>query len=216
MTSTSVFLDESGCLGWILDKPYLKGGSSKFLVLAAVSIPPGLEKHVQRIIRALYKWRGRTHSSELKSTALNGHEREQVAKDIASLAGKQPDITFHAVVAEKANVHAALSQNPEALYIHMAEQMLGGVMAKYSRVDFYPDARTVKPKDKNALHNYLETRLAIAGHCTVVTTTPSESGTFFEIQCADILASIVWAKYEHGSPLFDKVLTGTVEVVKLF
>lgn len=216
MTKTSIFLDESGCLGWTLDKPYGKGGSSRFLVLAAVSVPDGADKHVERIIQSLYKKRKRCHNKELKSTDLNGTDRGRVAADIATLTTKHPAITFHAVVAEKANVNHALSAKTEALYNHMAEQMLGAVMAKYARVDFYPDARTVKPKDKHALHNYLETRLALAGHCPTVTTTPSESGRFFQIQCADILASIVWAKYEYNDSLFDQKLANAVNLVKLF
>lgn len=216
MTKTSIFLDESGCLGWTLDKPYGTGGSSRFLVLAAISVPVGADKHVERIIRSLYKKRNRTHSNELKSTDLNGTDRKRVAADIATLTTKYPEVTFHAVVAEKANVNSALRAKTEALYNHMAEQMLSRVMANYDHVDFYPDARTVKPKDKHALHNYLETRLAIGGHCPKVTTTPSESGRFFQIQCADILASIVWAKYEYNDSLFDQTLATAVDLLKLF
>lgn len=62
MTKTSVFLDESGCLGWTLDKPYGKGGSSRFLVLAAVSVSNGKGKYVERIIQSLYKKRKRSHN----------------------------------------------------------------------------------------------------------------------------------------------------------
>ena len=216
MPTTSIYLDESGCLGWTLNKPYGNGGSSRFLVLAAVCIPFGGDIHVERIIRHLYKKRGRAHHSELKSTDLNDSDRRRVAKDIASIAGKYPSITFHAVVAEKANVNAALADKPESLYIHLAEQMLGGVMSNFNRVEFYPDARTVKPKDKHALHNYLETRMAIAGHSPAMQTTPSESGLLFQIQCADILASIVWANYEYGSALFNQTLAGIVQVQKLY
>lgn len=216
MTKTSIFLDESGCLGWTLDKPYGKGGSSRFLVLAAVSVPNGKDKYVERIIQSLYKKRKRSHNNELKSTDLNGTDRGRVAADIATLTTKHPEITFHAVVAEKVNVNHALSAKTEALYNHMAEQMLGSVMAKFAHVEFYPDARTVKPKDKHALHNYLETRLALAGHSPIVTTTPSESGRFFQIQCADILASIVWAKYEYNDSLFDQKLADSVHLTKIF
>ena len=215
MSKTQIYLDESGCLGWILDKPYGKGGSSRFLVLAAVSIPFGCEIHVKRIIQHLYKKRDRSHRSELKSTDLNDSDRKRVALDIARVAEKHP-ITFHAIVAEKYNVNSALAKKTEALYIHMAEQMLGIVMANHSEVDFYPDARTVKTKDKHAMHNYLETRLAVEGHCPTITTTPSESGRYFQIQCADILASIVWAKYEYESLLFDETLSNTVQLTKLY
>ncbi len=216
MLTRSIYLDESGCLGWSLDEPYGKGGSSRFLVLAAVSIPAGDDIHVERIIRSLYRDRKRAQHKELKSTDLNDRDRRRVAKDIETLASKRPDITFHAIVTEKRNVNSALSQKTEALYNHMAEQMLAAEMAQCARIDFYPDARTLKPKDKHSLHNYLETRLAIAGSNPIITTSPSESGGFLQIQCADILASIVWAKYEYGSPVFDTYLSRTVHNIKLF
>lgn len=216
MTTTSIFLDESGDLGWTLSKPRLQGGSSRFIVLAAITVPSGLNKHIERIITGFYKSRGRPHSNELKSTALNGHERKSFAKALTKLKEKHSAFSFHAVVAEKSNVIHALSNKTEVLYTHMAEQMLHQTIALYPSVDFYPDARTVKPKDKNALHNYLETRLAIAGHTVDIRTHPSESGSHKEIQAADILASIVWAKYEENSTLFDDELINTVTLTKLF
>ena len=83
-------------------------------------------------------------------------------------------------------------------------------------MDIYPDARTVKTQNKNSLHNYLETRLAVAGHVASINTIPSESGQLREIQAADILASIVGAKFEENSPLFDLYLQHAVELLKLF
>ncbi|CAJ0780588.1 DUF3800 domain-containing protein [Ralstonia chuxiongensis] len=38
MTIT-IYLDESGCLGWKLDAPYQRGGSSRHFTLAAAVIP---------------------------------------------------------------------------------------------------------------------------------------------------------------------------------
>ena len=215
MTAASIFLDESGDLGWSLAKPRGKGGSSRFIVLAAVTVPAGLNGDLEKIVRNIYKARGRSLSSELKSTELNGKERTLFARSLAKLHQKHPGFTFHAIVAEKSNVIHALSNNTEVLYNHMAEVMLHATIATFTMVDFYPDQRTVKPRDKNALHNYLETRLAIAGHMVKITTTPSDSGQCKEIQAADYLASIVWAKFEEANPVFDQELTATVQLTKL-
>jgi len=215
MTTASIFLDESGDLGWSLAKPHGKGGSSRFIVLAAVTVPAGLNGDIEKIVRGIYRGRRRSLSSELKSTELNGKERTLFARDLAKLYKKNPGFKFHAIVAEKSNVIHALSNNTEVLYNHMAEQMLHPTIATFASVDFYPDQRTVKPRDKNALHNYLETRLAIAGHMVKVRTTPSDSGQFKEIQAADYLASIVWAKFEAGSIVFDQELSNTVQLTKL-
>ncbi|MDT1780317.1 hypothetical protein NLX66_014025 [Acinetobacter baumannii] len=48
-------MDESGDLGWNMEKPYQKGGSSRMLTLAAICLPENKVKYVQRIVRALYE-----------------------------------------------------------------------------------------------------------------------------------------------------------------
>jgi Protein of unknown function (DUF3800) len=216
MTIACIFLDESGDLGWSLDKPRGNGGSSRFIVLAAIVLPFGQNKHLERLVTPLYKKRGRSFGSELKSTALNGYERRCFASELAKLARKHPSFSFHAVVAEKSNVPLALSRKTEVLYNHMAERMLHDIIADFTDVEFYPDARMVKERDKNALHNYIETRLAIAGHSVNIRTIPSESGSFKEIQATDILASIIWSKYEANHALFDNELGDVVKVLKLY
>lgn len=37
--TTTIYLDESGCLGWKLDAPLGRGGSSQFFTIAAAIIP---------------------------------------------------------------------------------------------------------------------------------------------------------------------------------
>lgn len=215
--TTSIFLDESGCLGWTLSTPTGKNTSSQYLVLAAVEIQPGKNDLVHKVIRGLYKMRNRSHRSELKSTHLAPAHREHFAKEVIKLTSRYPgDVLCHAAVAEKKNVPQSLRDRSEALYIHMAEQMLHGVIARCPRVDFYPDARTVKPKDKNALHNYLETRLAISGFAPELNTMPSESGDNFEIQFADILASIVWSHYEHQNQLYTRGISQVITTTKVY
>jgi len=215
MTIASIFLDESGDLGWTLTKPRGKGGSSRFIVLAAIVVPNGANKSLERIVRGLYTARSRKSSSELKSTELNGHDRQTFARALVNLKNKNPLFSYHAVVVEKAAVIASLVNNTEVLYNYMAERMLSAPMAGCTRVEFYPDQRTVRPRDKNALHNYLETRLAIDGHIVDIDTIPSDSGAFKEIQAADYLASIVWAKFEENNQLFDTELAGSIVLTKL-
>lgn len=215
MTVASIFLDESGDLGWTLNKPHLKGGSSRFIVLAAIVVPDGANTNLERIVRGIYKARSRKSNSELKSTELNGHDRQTFAKALVKLKNKNPLFSYHAVVVEKSGVIASLSHKTEVLYNYMAERMLSAPMAGCTRIEFYPDQRTVRPRDKNALHNYLETRLAIDGHIVDINTTPSDSGALKEIQAADYLASIVWAKFEMNNQLFDQELAGSVTLTKL-
>jgi hypothetical protein len=210
-------MDEAGDTGWSLNHPYGKGGSSRFLILAAISIPSGKNKLIERIVRHLYRSRkGRKLSNELKSTELNGHEKMNFAKKLIDVKQKNPDINLMAVVAEKGNVNTALRTKCESFYTHMAEQMLHTELARKTVVDFFPDARAMKPKDKHALPNYLETQLAISGHIPTITTTPSESGRLLEIQCADIICSILFSHYEFNQSTQYKILEPAIAVTKLF
>ena len=98
----------------------------------------------------------------------------------------------------------------------MAEQMLYSELSRHAVVDFYPDARTLKQKDRHALPNYLETRLAIGGHVPTITTIPSESGALLEIQCADIISSIVFAYYEYSDATYLNILSPAITITKLY
>lgn len=68
---TLIYLDESGDLGFTLDKPYQKGGSSRMLTLSALCVPEHKIKYIQRIVRAIYQKRKRPLKNELKSVDLN-------------------------------------------------------------------------------------------------------------------------------------------------
>jgi len=46
-----IYLDESGDTGWIFDKPYTKGGSSRYLIIAACLLPPDKDHKPERLLR---------------------------------------------------------------------------------------------------------------------------------------------------------------------
>ena len=50
-----VYFDESGDLGWSLDLPYRKGGSSRFFVVAYLLIPKAKNKLINRFINKFHE-----------------------------------------------------------------------------------------------------------------------------------------------------------------
>jgi len=61
------FLDESGDLGWVLDKPYRHGGSSKFLTLAFLLLPPSDRNAAKHLMRSMYDrfgWKNEAKASK--------------------------------------------------------------------------------------------------------------------------------------------------------
>jgi Protein of unknown function (DUF3800) len=142
--SISIYLDESGDLGWSLTQAHNRGGSSRYLTLAAVILPSAKTYLVDRIVRNLYKARKRPQKNELKSVELRSHERSTVIREIISLHKNHPDILFTAITVEKRGVNAAFRKHPNGLYNYMAKLMLLHKMGKYPYVDLIPDARSVK------------------------------------------------------------------------
>lgn len=203
--STSIYLDESGDLGWTLDKPHNHGGSSRFLTLAAVIIPTAKTHLITRVVRGIYKARGRSKASELKSVELRPHERETFIRNLIKIKKDHSDILFTAITVDKTGVNPAFKKHPNGLYNYMTKLMLVKKIGHLPHVDFIPDARTIKVDLKHSLHDYLRTALAENGHDTELVTTPLDSKDHFEIQFADILASVVWSYYEYGNSHLEKI-----------
>jgi hypothetical protein len=203
--NTSIYLDESGDLGWTLDKPHNNGGSSRYLTLAAVIVPTAKTYLITRVVRGIYKARGRSKASELKSVELRPHERETFIRNLIEIKKCHPDILFTAITVDKTGVNSAFRKHPNGLYNYMTKLMLVKKMGNLSHVDFVPDARTIKVDLKHSLHDYLKTALAESGFDTELVTMPLDSKDHFEIQFADILASVVWSYHEYDNSLFEKI-----------
>ncbi|WP_175867543.1 DUF3800 domain-containing protein [Burkholderia contaminans] len=212
----TIYLDESGCLGWKLDEPYGRGGSSQFFTLAAVIVPDGQEAVVHRIVRGLYKRRNRPASNELKSVALSAAEREHFAHQVASVRQDNPEIRFATITVRKENVQDAFRRHPNGLYNYMVKLLLLRTMAAEESICFIPDCRTIKVELKHAMHDYLRTELATVGANTFLQTTPWESKDSMALQFADILAGIVWAHHEHRSGAAYRIVSQCIHQKSLF
>lgn len=71
----SVYLDESGDLGWKFDHPYRNGGSSRYLTIAAILIHPDKRKHLKRVMKRLYVKTKTPPEQEVKWASLTEEHR---------------------------------------------------------------------------------------------------------------------------------------------
>lgn len=62
----NIYIDESGDLGWKLDKPNRHGGSSRFITISGIIISKDEEKYVSRFITDIYKKYSLTPNIEKK------------------------------------------------------------------------------------------------------------------------------------------------------
>lgn len=198
---TLIYLDESGDLGFTLDKPYQKGGSSRMLTLSALCVPEGKLKYIQRIVRAIYQRRKRPLKHELKSVDLNTADKALFLRLVHKLLLEHQDITIRCITVNKAKVSERFIKDPNVLYNYMVKLLLLKIICQSEYVDFMPDRRSERINAKWNMGEYLNQMIHEASlehhiinkSCVM---TPMDSAKCLELQFIDFFAGLVWARYE--------------------
>ncbi|WP_296271755.1 DUF3800 domain-containing protein [Pseudomonas sp. UBA6323] len=201
MTKLFLFLDESGDLGWKLDKPYRDGGSSRFLTIAALVVP---EQHVHapaRAMRKLYDKMNWPTDKEKKWARMLPEERiafSEAARKIAEASSGE--IKYLSITARKENVRQHIRSDPNKLYNFMIGLLLLKEMGKYDQVIMLTDDRSIKVRSGNSLFDYLQMELWMKMHVeTVLKAQPCDSSKNLCVQFADMLSGIAQSHYEDRS-----------------
>ena len=212
-----ICLDESGDTGWLFEHPYTKGGSSRYLVIAACQLSPEVDHKPERMLRNLYKHRSWNAGAEKKWARMSPEARTDFAKNAAKLVTATPGVELLAIVADKRNVMEHIRQDSNKLYNYMVKLLLLEHMAKHDRVTFIPDPRSIKVESGNSLHDYLQTELWFgSGAKTQLETTPRDSRHCLNLQFTDMLAGVVQSHFEFGESRHWTHLEPHVNVKTLF
>ena len=194
-----VYTDESGDLGWTLDKPYQRGGSSKFLTISHLIVPKALKHIPTRLVRDLYNHMSWPTRQELKASNLKPHQREHFATKAASMLVAHREIKVVAITVYKDNVMDRFKQDPNKLYNYMIKLSLLDHIKSFPRVTFMTDRRSVKVASGNSMSDYLQTVLwGDYESDTVLENRPMDSKNSLNIQFADLMTNFVWRSYELG------------------
>ncbi|HEU20438.1 MAG TPA: DUF3800 domain-containing protein [Deltaproteobacteria bacterium] len=195
----NVYLDESGDLGWSLDKPYRNGGSSRYLTIAALIIPKTHAHLPKRIIRKFYKSRELSSSGELKGQFLTKDETSRFIQKLIHLLEREPSITISVITVKKENVQPHIRSDANKLYNYMVHFAILQEIRECAAVDFIPDPRTIKVASGNSLVDYLKTKLWFElNSATVIRHIPVESKKNLTLQFIDFIAHVVWSRYENN------------------
>lgn len=81
----NVYLDESGDLGWVMDKPYRHGGSSRFMTIAFVACPKEKKHLLRRIVVDVYRKTKTDPKIELKGSSLSVEDKCYFAEKVRKL-----------------------------------------------------------------------------------------------------------------------------------
>lgn len=195
----NVYLDESGDLGWTLDKPFGSGGSSRYLSIATLIVPKTISHLPKRIIKKTYKERKQHTSKELKGHELTKEERIKFAERVRSLVTREPAIQISVITVKKKNVQPHIRTDANKLYNYMIKFALLEKIKTVPHVDFIPDPRTLKVQSGNSQIDYLQTTLWFEyNSSTVLNHAPMESQRNLNLQFTDFIANIVWRFYEFN------------------
>ena len=201
MTKIFIYLDESGDLGWKFDAPYRRGGSSRYLTIAALVASEEKRNLAKRLVKKLYqkfKW---PVGEEKKWSGMSAPERLAFASATKKLLEDNPGhFRYISITVKKENVSAHIRRDENKLYNYMIARALLNEMSRHAEVHFVPDPRSVKVKSGNSLHDYLQTQLWFEHKSeAVITTQPCDSSQCSQIQFADMLSGLVQTHFEDGN-----------------
>lgn len=219
--SVCFFLDESGDLGWTLDKPFGKGGSSQHLTIATISSEHESTKFVGRFMKETKKRFGFSAKQEMKWKDLSHEQRLVFSEQAAHLIRKHDTLQCYALVVAKRGVNPRLRNDKNLLYNYLIKMSLLDEIVKYPNVTLIPDPQGIAPNTGAPLHIYIqhmayEHAVRTGSPVTNVGFKQLDSSSCFGIQFADMLAGIVQQKYEGISDEYLSHFTGLIEVKSFF
>lgn len=199
----NLYLDESGDLGWTLDKPYQSGGSSRYLTIATLIIPKAISHLPKRIVKKIYRNRKQPTRIEIKGHSLSNEEKDNFIRMTVSLFKNQPLIQSSVITVKKENVQAHIRSDANKLYNYMVSFAVLDKIKSHPVVNFTPDPRSIKIASGNSLIDYLQIKLWFEMNAaTKLIYSPMESKSNLNLQFIDIICHIIWKRYESNEYRF--------------
>jgi hypothetical protein len=212
-----IYVDESGDLGWTLDRPFRQGGSSRYLTLACLVLPTPHYKRPRKLIARLYKkygWR-----AERKAADATPAQKATFCHMATALLRRYPEIKLDIITVQKSNVQDHIRQDANKLYNFMLGLVIPDHVSQEQDIELMTDARSIKVKSQNSLRDYLQIKLWFDARCpTRVIHLPAVSAQDYTLQFIDWVAHCVWLSYEDGLKTFLNILGGmpTLRTRELF
>ncbi len=209
----NIYLDESGDLGFTFDRPFRKGGSSRYLTISFLLIPKELSHLPKRIVRKLYHKRKQPTNVELKGSYLTLSEKAYFAGQAGKLLARYPEINVFSVTINKRTAKEPVRREWGRLLDYVNRLVLLDKIKGEPSVVFMPDKRSIKAKNGNFPEDNLQTELWFGlDSNTVVENRPQESCKALNLQFIDWIGHIIWKKYEDNELEAYEVLKRKVDL----
>ena len=215
---SDIYFDESGDLGWTLDKPYRKGGgSSQYFTIAYLIIPSHKNKIINRFVKRFNAERG--SQLEYKGASFNEKRAKSMANKIAHLLRLHNDIQLGAVSVKKKNLPKQLidSSNDDVVYNYLVQIGLCDRLESLDEANIIPDRRSVPRGSQNSCSDLLKNDLWFWRRSSVaINYAPEESHHNTRLIFVDWVANFVWRNYEFGKDKAYKILQPLLAEEQLF
>jgi hypothetical protein len=212
-----VYLDESGDLGWVLDQPFGKGGSSRFLTLTFLFVPETKKHLPKRIVRELYNKHKWPTDIERKAHDLSHAQKILFCQKAKDLLSAHQEIQLKTITVNKAKVQEHIRKDPNLLYNYMARLCVLDHLKDYPTVRLVPDERSIRIENRMTLPNYLQTELWFSLKAkTEIIFDPGRSHQILNLQFTDFLTNCIWSHYELQKKTYFQILKPVMESKALF
>lgn len=213
----NVYLDESGDMGWTLDKPYRQGGSSRFMTIAFVVCPSEKKHLLRRIVVKMYNRKKFDPKEELKGTKLSCEDKCFFAEHVRKLVSMNPDIIVGSITVNKSRVQRHIRDDANKLYNYMIRLALLNYVKDEPVVNLIRDNKTIKVKSGNSLIDYLQTTIwfELDSKARIVDI-PSDSKKVKNLIFIDWMNNLIWSRYEDSIMEPYNILRSVITSRKLF
>lgn len=215
--ASNVYLDESGDLGWILDKPYRHGGSSRYLTIAFVVCPSEKKHLLHRIVADVYRRKKQSPKIELKGSSLSVADKCFFAERVRKLVSMNPDIVIGSITVNKSKVLQHIREDGNKLYNYMIRLAVLPIVKGQPVVNLIRDNKTIKVKSGNSLIDYLQTIMWFdLSSQTKIVDIPSDSKQVKNLIFIDWINNLIWGRYEDCNTAPYDVIKNVITSKKLF
>ena len=212
-----VYFDESGDLGWTLDQPFRKGGSSQFFTIAYLILPTDKNKFINRFVKTFFKTRG--SNKEIKGADIRRGRAKVLSTRITAFLDMHPDIRVGAITIDKKNAPSPLinTNNNNVLYNYLVQVGVCPKISSFSKVNIIPDKRSVPAGSQNSCPDLIKNDLWFwKKSSTQIHYQQEESFQNERLMFIDWVANFVWRHYENNYSNAYQVLGRYLQEDKVF
>jgi hypothetical protein len=202
-----IYIDESGDLGWTLDKPNRNGGSSKFITITGIVIRTDEEKYISRFITEIYKKYNLTTNIEKKGANFIPEHSNFITNQLHKIFTKSDSLKIISITVNKAKVFDSLRKDKNIFYNYVLGLLLKSEIVHHNDVEIVLDKRTIKVSHGESFPDYIKTEIWGQGLDINISCEFVESTKNKMIWFADWYANFIWRKHEDNeSSTYDLLL----------